>query len=81
MPKRIFKGKVISDKMQKAVVVSVEVPKKHRFYSKDMKITTNLKARDNMGVKEGDMVMIEETRPMGKSVAWVVVQKLEEVKE
>ena len=81
MSKRIFKGTVVSDCMNKTVVISVNVPKKHRFYGKDIKITKNLKARDDIGVTKGDFVQIEETRPMGKTVTWKVLQKLEEVKE
>jgi len=81
MAKRTFKGTVVSDKMNKTVTVSVNVPKKHRFYDKDMKITKNLKARNDIGVVEGDYVQIEETRPMGKTVTWTVLAKLEEIKE
>jgi small subunit ribosomal protein S17 len=81
MSKRTFKGTVVSDSMNKTVVVSVNVPKKHRFYGKDIKITKNLKARDDIGVKTGDYVQIEETRPMGKTVNWKVLEKLEEIKE
>jgi len=81
MAKRTFKGTVVSDKMNKTVTVSVNVPKKHRFYDKDMKITKNLKARNDIGVVEGDYVQIEETRPTGKTVTWTVLAKLEEIKE
>ncbi len=81
MAKRTFKGTIVSTSMNKTVLVSVDVPKKHRFYGKDMKITKNLKARDNLGVIVGDTVVIEESRPFGKTVAWLIIEKLEDKKE
>lgn len=81
MPGRTFKGKVVSNKMQKTVVVAVEVPKKHRFYSKDIKLTKRFKVRDDIGLSVGDAVMIEETRPLSKTVTWKVIEKLERDKK
>jgi small subunit ribosomal protein S17 len=79
MAKRIFKGKVIKDAMQKTVVVEVSVPKKHRFYGKDMKLTKKLKAHDTLGCTKGDIVVVEESRPLSKTVAWVVLKKEEHI--
>jgi len=79
MPRRTFKGKVVSNKMQKTLIVAVDVPKKHRFYSKDIKVTKRFKVRDDIGLSEGDVVLIEETRPMSKTSAWKILEKLEEV--
>lgn len=80
MPKRIFKGKVVSTKMNKTVVVAVDVVESHPIYKKRMKKTKKFKARDEIGVNEGDIVRIEETKPFSKEVTWQVVEVLEEAK-
>lgn len=78
MPKRQFEGKVISDKMQKTVTVAVEVFKRHPFYGRVMKNTRKFKARnEEMSLKIGDVVVIEETRPYSKEVTWKVIEKRE----
>jgi len=77
MPKKILKGKVISNKMQKTVVVAVDVPKIHPVYLKSIKNTRKFKARDEIGVKVGDIVAIEESRPYSKEVSWKVIEVLE----
>ncbi len=77
MSKRIFEGKVVSNKMQKTVVVAVDVPTKHHLYSKAIKITKRMLAKDEFDTAVGDMVLIEETRPYSKKVSWKVVKKLE----
>ncbi len=74
MSKKMFKGKVVSDKMQKTVVVAVEVPKRHSVYGKLVRNTRKFKARDELGVKVGDVVKIEEHSPFSKSVCWQVVE-------
>jgi small subunit ribosomal protein S17 len=81
MAKRLFKGKVIKNKMEKTAVVEINVPKKHRFYSKDIKLTKNVKAHDTLGCLIGDLVFVEESKPMGKKVTWVITEKISEAKE
>ncbi len=81
MPKKILTGEVVSTKMQKTVVVAVDVPKRHPIYKKIIKNTKKFKARDEIGAKEGDIVKIEESRPFSKEVTWVVVEIVGEVKE
>lgn len=76
MSVKTFKGKVISNKMQKTVVVAVESPKKHPKYNKSIKNTTKLKARDDIGVMINDEVIIEECKPFSKNVAFKVLSKI-----
>ena len=75
MAKKI-KGKVVSNKMQKTVVVSVESKVKHPMYEKVMKKTRRFKARDEIGVKMGDEVIIEECKPLSKEVCFKVIEVL-----
>jgi small subunit ribosomal protein S17 len=66
-------GRVVSDKMQKTVVVAVDYPRRHRLYNKVMTRTSRFKAHDeNNDCKVGDMVRIEESRPLSKDKRWVV---------
>ena len=76
MSVKTFKGKVISNKMQKTVIVAVDSPKKHPKYNKSIKNTTKLKARDEIGVVIGDEVIIEECKPFSKDVAFKVLGKI-----
>lgn len=76
MSKKILTGKVVSDKMQKTVVVAVEVPKKHPLYGKSIKNTQRFKAHNEIGAKLGDMVDIEESRPLSKEKSFVVKEVL-----
>ncbi len=76
MSVKTFKGKVISNKMQKTVVVAVDSPKKHPKYNKSIKNTTKLKARDEIGVVIGEEVIIEECKPFSKDVAFKVLGKI-----
>lgn len=76
MPKRKLKGKVVSDKMQKTVVVRVERIKAHPKYKKRYKISKNYKAHDEKQIyKVGDRVVIEECRPLSKHKTWRVIEK------
>ncbi|MFC1700075.1 30S ribosomal protein S17 [Patescibacteria group bacterium] len=75
MPKRI-KGKVVSNKMQKTVVVAVDKRVRHPMYEKVLKRTRRFKARDEIGVKMGDQVVIEECRPLSKEVSFKVIEVL-----
>ena len=72
---------VVSDKMDKTVVVSVEDRVKHALYGKVMRRTTNLKAHDETNeCGTGDRVLIMETRPLSATKRWRVVEVLEKAK-
>ena len=74
-------GLVVSDKMDKTVVVSVEDRVKHALYCKVMRRTSKLKAHDeanDCGI--GDRVLIMETRPLSATKRWRVVEILERAK-
>ncbi|HHW71426.1 MAG TPA: 30S ribosomal protein S17 [Clostridiales bacterium] len=71
-------GTVVSDKMDKTVVVAVERRVKHKLYGKTIKRTTKFKAHDeNNECKIGDKVRIMETRPLSKDKYWRVVNIIE----
>ena len=71
-------GKVVSDKMDKTIVVAVETYKKHSLYHKRIKYTKKFKAHDeNNDAKIGDTVRIMETRPMSKDKTWRMVDIVE----
>ncbi len=76
--RKTFVGSVISDKMDKTVVVAVESLTKHPFYGKYVKRRVKFFA-DNAtkGCGVGDKVMIEETRPISKNKRWRVVEIVE----
>ena len=74
-------GKVVSDKMDKTVVVAIEDNVKHPLYKKIIKNTIRLKAHDeknSCGI--GDRVQIMETRPLSKDKRWRVVEIIEKAK-
>ena len=74
-------GVVVSDKMDKTVVVAVERHVQHPLYKKTIKRTTKFKAHDeNNECRVGDKVLIMETRPLSKETRWRVVQILERAK-
>lgn len=74
-------GKVVSDKMDKTIVVAVETSVKHPLYSKVIKRTYKLKAHDeNNECKIGDRVKVMETRPLSKDKRWRLVQIVEKAK-
>ncbi len=71
-------GKVVSDKMEKTVVVSVDSFRRHRLYHKRITTTSKFFAHDEREeCKPGDIVRIEETRPISKRKRWVVREILE----
>lgn len=71
-------GRVKSDKMDKTVVVTVDYTRRHRLYSKVMTRTSAFKAHDeNNECKVGDLVRIEESRPISKDKRWVVREIVE----
>jgi small subunit ribosomal protein S17 len=68
-------GFVVSDKMNKTVVVAVETPKRHPVYKKTIKRVVKYKAHDEENkCKRGDKVRIVETRPLSKDKRWRVVE-------
>jgi small subunit ribosomal protein S17 len=74
-------GLVVSDKMEKTVVVAVEDRVKHPLYGKVIRRTNKLKAHDETNqVGVGDRVLIMETRPMSATKRWRVVEVLERAK-
>ncbi len=75
-------GKVVSDKMDKTAVVSVENFISHKLYGKSIKMSKKYKAHDeNNECKVGDKVKIMETRPLSKDKRWRVVEIIEKAKE
>ncbi|WP_407341409.1 30S ribosomal protein S17 [Pengzhenrongella phosphoraccumulans] len=75
------RGYVISDKMDKTVVVEVEDRVKHPLYGKVIRRTSKVKAHDEANAAGvGDLVMIMETRPLSASKRWRVVEILEKAK-
>src|SRR5512138_3159194 len=73
-------GIVVSNKMEKTVVVKIERRVQHPLYGKVVLRTTKCKAHDIIGCDEGDRVEIMETRPISKQKRWRVTQILEKVK-
>lgn len=74
-------GVVTSDKMDKTVVVAIEDRVKHPLYKKIVKRTNKLKAHDEENAcKEGDKVLVMETRPLSKDKRWRVVEIVEKAK-
>jgi small subunit ribosomal protein S17 len=75
------RGYVVSDKMQKTVVVEVEDRVKHPLYAKVIRRTTKVKAHDEASAAGvGDLVLIAETRPLSATKRWRVVEVLERAK-
>jgi len=75
MPKRILQGTVVSDKNKKTVVVKVERRFTHPLLKKTVRRTKNYHAHDEVGAfKVGDIVSIEETKPISKLKRWIVVK-------
>ena len=74
-------GKVVSDKMDKTIVVAIQDNVKHPLYKKIIKRTYKLKAHDeNNTCKIGDKVLVMETRPLSKDKRWRLVQVIEKAK-
>jgi small subunit ribosomal protein S17 len=74
---KTLRGTVVSDKMQKTVVVAVTLLKRHPKYGKQYKVTSRYKAHDEKGeFHVGDKVRIGEIRPMSKEKCWRVVAKI-----
>ena len=74
-------GVVVSNKMDKTIVVAVEAREKHPIYGKFVKKTTKFVAQDEKNeCSEGDTVRIMETRPLSKTKRWRLVEIVEKVK-
>ena len=74
-------GRVVSDKMDKTIVVAIEDSVQHPLYKKIIKRTVKFKAHDeNNECRKGDRVMIMETRPLSKDKNWRLVQIIEKAK-
>ncbi len=79
--KRTLTGRVVSDKMQKTVTVLVERRVKHPLYGKFVTRSKKYHAHDENGeFHEGDLVVIEECRPLSKTKAWRVTQLVEKAR-
>ncbi|UTA47413.1 30S ribosomal protein S17 [Simiduia sp. 21SJ11W-1] len=75
---RTLTGKVVSDKMDKSIVVLIERREKHPIYGKYVSKSSKLKAHDEKNeCKIGDLVTIAESRPLSKTKSWALV-KIEE---
>jgi small subunit ribosomal protein S17 len=78
MPKRQLKGIVVSNKLQKTVIVEVERIKEHPKYKRRYRIQKKYKAHNQKGEYNiGDKVIIEECRPISKEKKWKVIRKTE----
>ena len=78
MPKKVYTGKVISDKMDKTVVVAVERLTRHPLYKKTIKKIAKFKAHDEENkCKAGDKVSIVESRPLSKDKRGRVLEIVE----
>ncbi|MGP9821962.1 30S ribosomal protein S17 [Salinarimonas sp. NSM] len=76
MPKRVLQGVVVSDKQDKTIVVKVERRFTHPLLKKTVRRTKNYHAHDENNVaKVGDVVQIEETRPLSRLKCWALVQE------
>ena len=78
MPKRILIGTVVSDKTDKTVTVNVERKERHPLYGKIIRRSKKYHAHDEVNeFKPGDVVRIEETRPISKTKTWKVLDRVQ----
>ena len=79
--RKIRVGKVVSNKMDKTIVVAIQELIQHKLYKKSLKRTVKFKAHDeNNQANVGDLVSIMETRPLSKEKRWRLVQIVEKAK-
>ncbi len=77
MPKRILQGVVVSDKNDKTIVVLVERRLRHPVLKKTVRLSKKYHAHDEKNeARSGDIVRIEETRPLSKQKRWALVEKV-----
>jgi len=72
--KSVIEGRVVSDKMLKTVTVLIERQVKHALYGKYLQRSTKVHAHDELSCKEGDLVRIQECRPLSKTKNWKVIE-------
>ena len=78
MPKRILQGVVVSDKNDKTIVVKVERRLRHPVFKKTVRVSKKYHAHDEKNeAKTGEIVRIEETRPLSKQKRWMLVEKID----
>jgi small subunit ribosomal protein S17 len=78
--RKVREGIVVSNKMQKTVVVNIERRVQHPIYGKVVLRSKKFKAHDEIGCDEGDRVEIMETRPLSRHKCWRVTRIVEKVK-
>ena len=79
--KRVVTGRVVSNKMQKTIVVLIERKVKHPMYGKFMAKSSKLHAHDETNqCQEGDIVRIQECRPLAKTKTWMLLDIVERAK-
>ena len=77
MPKRVLEGVVVSDKNDKTIVVKVERRLRHPVLKKTVRLSKKYHAHDEKNeAKTGDVVRIEETRPLSKQKHWTLIEKV-----
>ncbi|WP_041574938.1 30S ribosomal protein S17 [Candidatus Palibaumannia cicadellinicola] len=75
---RIKQGRVVSNKMDKSIVVAIERIIKHPIYGKYIKRTTKIHAHDeNNACNIGDLIEIKECRPISKTKSWILIRIIE----
>ena len=79
--RKVLQGVVVSDKMDKTIVVEVEDRKSHALYGKTIRSNSKVKAHDEEGIAGiGDLVRIEETRPLSKDKHFRLVEIIEKAR-
>lgn len=79
---RTIVGKVVSDKMEKTIVVEIERKIKHPLYGKYIRRSSKVKAHDDANTsKIGDLVLIANSRPLSKTKHWTLVKVLEQAEK
>jgi small subunit ribosomal protein S17 len=79
--KKVFSGIVVSDKMDKTIVVAIESKTRHQLYKKYVQMTKKIKAHDEKNEAGiGDKVKVIESRPMSKDKKWRLVEIIEKAK-
>ena len=78
--RKVRSGLVVSDKMDKTIVVKIERRVQHPLYGKTVLKSERFKAHDEIGCDQGDTVEIMETRPLSKTKRWRVTRIIEKVK-
>ena len=79
--RKVYRGVVVSDKMDKTITVRIDTKKTHPLYGKRVKYSKKFKAHDeNNECNIGDKVKVMETRPLSKDKRWRLVEVMEKVK-